>query len=900
MRRLRALALKLLRGPHADLIAHDLEDLYARDRAHGLSASRAHWRYARLLAASALSVWRAGDRHPVQAPRAVRAPLAAALHAPTGRGGSMLADLRFALRLFRKHPAPVGIAIGGLALAIGAVTSVFAIVDASMLRPYGMDDPETVARVTRPGGHRHGGWPYAAFLRMRDATPPGTARLESSRGASARIGTTPTAEDHRGRPVLFVSGGYLDVLGGRPSLGRSLLPSDDLPGAPPVVVVSDHFWETTLGSDASAPGKTLWVNGAPAVLVGVLEPGFTGPVKHPPAIWAPLAAYDDLLMGPAGGPEAAPPVDVVARLAPDASWRALEERLAVAVDRANPAGSSEVENPSARGVRLSGAASPIDEPDAEAYAVMVSVFGLAGLILALACANTANLLMAGAVTRRKEVGVRLALGATRGRLVRQMIHESLLLGAIAGAAGVLLAIWIVPIVGAAIQLPPEIDLGPDARVLLFTAAVAVVCGLGAGLSPARHGARGQVLAALQSQSGSRGAPAMPSRVRTSFVAFQAAASMLLLVFAALLVRSALTMTRVEVGFDAARVFAVTLTPVAPGLDHSTYLPAVVAAVRSLPSIEQAAVTRSAPFAGTGGHTFTRHGRAYRLRVNDSDEAFLAAVGVPVLRGRTFTQDEVRGGAAVALLSESAARALFPDTDPIGQTLLNEPAGPTRRQEQALIVGVVADAMLTRPDPESSGIIYRPLKEAAEWRGFTDQGLLYPPGLVVRTANPGAAARAVEDAIRQLDARVRPDVSFPKAAIDAYLDGTRTLAWLLGPPALLALALAAMGVFGVTALVVSQRTEEVSVRLALGASPADVRRLLVKDSLRPVVVGLATGLGLAVLIAGALGSHVVDISPYDPVSIAVAVATLVASTLVAVLLPARRAATTDPARLLRQE
>jgi predicted permease len=546
-------------------------------------------------------------------------------------------------------------------------------------------------------------------------------------------------------------------------------------------------------------------------------------------------------------------------------------------------------------VRVASAASPIDVAgDVEAYTVIACVVGLAALILMLACVNAGNLLMAAAVTRRTEIATRLALGATRGRLWRQLISESVLLGGLAGVLGILFTLWIVPIAAAQIQLPPEVDLAPDSRVLAFVAGIALMCGLGAGLSPARHGARGHLIASLQ--GGGPHLAGMPSRFRTSFVGVQAAASMLLLVLAALLTRSALVTTRVDVGFDADRLLAVSLRPVQAGLDEAAYLRAALAAVEQVPGVERVSATRSAPFSFFGDwQRVERNGRRYALEVNSSDEAFLGAVGIVLLRGRTFTRDEVAREAPVAMLSARAAETLFPGADPIGQSLTGQPAGDRRRQEPATVIGVVADAVLSRPDDENIGIIYRPLKR--EGTVVTDQGLSSPPDLLVRVASPAAAA-GIEEALRRVAVRVRPDVRFVRHTIDSWLAGTRMLAWTMAPPALLALVLAALGVFGVTAFATTQRLREVSIRMALGASGRDVARLLLRDSLRPVVIGLATGLGASLLVGRMLGSHFLWISPYDPLSLLLATAALLTCALVAVALPVHRVSKADPAGLLR--
>jgi predicted permease len=796
----------------------------------------------------------------------------------------MLQDLRFALRLFRKHSAPVGISVGGLALAIGVVTSVFSLVNASMLRPYGMDDPSSVMTVALPnhGGWSH--WAYSRFLQMREGSTLST--LEASLPERVRFSTAASTDRARDRPILFVSGGYLPTLGGRTSRGRALGPSDDRPGAPAAIVVSDHFWQTELTGDPAVVGKTVWLNDSPVSIVGVMQAEFTGPVKLRPSIWATFAVAKDVLGGLPFDATTRTPVEVIARLAPGATLQAAQDNLTAAVGRASAPGSTAAAAPPGTAApQLFSVASPIDRPDdPESVFVIASTFGAVGLVLALACANTANLLMAAAVTRRREIGVRLALGAAPRRLLRQMISESLLLGGLAAGLGFALAMWLAPVLRALVQMSPEIDTAPDGRVVLFTVAVALVCGAGCGLAPARHGVRGSVVSALQFRSGARVA-GMPSRSRTWFVGFQVAVSMLLLVVAALLARTAVAKARGDVGFDADRLLAVSVDVPRTQFDERMYLRAALDAVRTVPTVERASITQYLPLGGMAEHSRFAYGdRSYRLQVNRTDADYLATMGVRVLRGRAFTDEEVVREAPIALISASAARALFGDADAVGQSLSH--VSTEGGSDAPMVIGVVTDTLTDRLRPDSSGAIYRPISLQRS-----------NPGLIVRTANPGLAAGAVEEALRRIDPRVQPETWRVREKLDAFQSSTQMLVWLTGPIAVLAFLLAGLGVYGVTSFVVSQRRDEVSVRLAIGASAGDVLRLLVKDGLRPVISGLVVGLAAA-LVVGRLLASSVGISPYDPLAIGIATTTLLVGAFIAVIVPARRAAQTDPASVLR--
>ena len=324
MRPLRRLASFLVRGADADFIRHDLEEIYARDRAHGLPAWRAHLRYFRLLLRSALSVVHPGGY------------LTSSIEwLGEFRTGEALRDVRFGARLLRKHPVSAGIAIAGLGIAIGIVVSVFTIIDATMLRPFAMDDPASVVSVS-PADRHWPMWPYSSFLRMREETT--LARIEASTLEKVRIGTTSRDGGDITRFMLFVSGGYLEMLGGRPAQGRPLSAQDDSAGAPPVVMISHHLWSSALNADPAAIGQAIWINGIAVTLVGIMRPDFTGPIDADirPAVWASLSAFDDLLGGKALDRDSRVSVEVVGRLKTGASSRAAEDNLSAIVKRLRP------------------------------------------------------------------------------------------------------------------------------------------------------------------------------------------------------------------------------------------------------------------------------------------------------------------------------------------------------------------------------------------------------------------------------------------------------------------------------------------------------------------------------------------------------------------------------------
>jgi predicted permease len=542
------------------------------------------------------------------------------------------------------------------------------------------------------------------------------------------------------------------------------------------------------------------------------------------------------------------------------------------------------------GVRLESIGSgPTNSADRRVFAlVLASVFTVIGLVLIVGCINVANLLLASAVARRAEVGLRLALGASRARLARQLLTESLSLGLLSGAIALVLTMWLVPILARLAGAPSSIDTTPDLRVYAFLFVVSLAAGLGAGFAPARHAA-GDALASPLKGSGASGREAQPSsRLRPALVGVQAATSLVLVVLAALLTRGMIRATQVDVGFDAARLL--TVVPSFPRGAYDVagaqaYWNIVLERVRALPGVQAAALTSHPPF-GSGNRVtiFNRGGNRYTILHHDANAEYFTTLGLRTVRGRTFTADEVRAQAPVAVITESMAREFFPAADPIGQPLdrIGVEADPA-----VVIVGVVSDAITARLRELGAASIYRPMTDTRDAR------------LMIRADSPAALVAPVRSALHAIDPRVRLDIAPISDSLRRQLDEPRTLASMAATLALLALLLAVVGIYGVTAFVVGQRTHELGVRVALGATTTDVRRLLVLDSLRPIGYGLAGGVVASLLAGRVLRGTLYGIGAADPIAFGAAIALLLIVALGAVLLPTRRAAAVDPSSLLRQ-
>ena len=795
-------------------------------------------------------------------------------------------DLSHAGRMFRRSPGAVAVTVLGLSLAIAINTAIFSLLNAAVFRGIGISDPATAVRVLRAdkGGARSG-WPFAEFLALREMSP---RTIEAFLIDNARFSTTPVSpNDSSGQPaqMTFVSAGYLAAFGARPVLGRLLTTSDDVIGTPAAVVVSHGFWKRRLGSDPAIVGRQIWLNGVPVTVVGVAGRSFTGFFDQPPAFWAPLATFHVLFSGSPLSAVSQTGVNVFSRIPKGGSLEQTQAELsALAMRIGVDSGSSE--RPT--GVRLERAGSRFrNSAEIRTVTLVVGmVLTVMALVLVLACVNVANLQLASALARHREIGVRLAVGASRGRVVRQLLTESLALGIAAGAAGLVLTAWMLPVITIAVRAPVTIDVTPDLRVYAFLALISLGSGLGAGLAPARHGTRGDLMTPLKGEGG-RAQSARPGRLRAMLIGVQSAASIVLLIFAALLLRATLRATWIDVGFDAHHLVAV-----APAFGRERYDEARARAywhqalerVRSLPGARDAALTEFTPFGGSARLAIReRAGRRYTTLINHTDAEYFSTLGLRIVRGRGYSAAEVTAKAPVALVSESLARQFWPGVDPVGRTL-----EAFDGNAQVTIIGVVADAITARLRELATEILYRPLENPAAAQ------------ILIRTGGPPEAmVPAIRDALQPLDTRVRLDVNLVAAGLQRELDEPRILASLAGALAALALGLAVVGIYGVTSFVAGQRTREIGLRIAIGASTADVVRLLLVDSLRPVAFGLIAGGAGALLLTRVFGGLLYGVGSHDPLAFGGAVVILLAAATAAVYIPTRRAAAVDPAFVLRQ-
>jgi predicted permease len=794
-------------------------------------------------------------------------------------------DLSHAVRLFGRQPAVLLLTIVGLSLGLGIATAAFSIMNAAVLRGSGLVDPARAPGVLRTTGRSVStAWTYDEFLHLREGST--RMQVEALLTDAALVSTTGSKADAASTGLAFVSGGFFGATGGRVTAGRPLEVADEQYPGPPPVVVSFVFWTTRLLRDPGAVGRTIYVGRVAATVVGVAERGFVVPQSG--LLWMPLTAYGSVY--DAATPERTPQagIEVFGRLLPDVALSEAEAQLS-AVAAALPAEATARE--SGLRVRLDPRAGLGRESSSDALAIAALVFPVIGLVLLLACANVATVLISMAITRDREIGVRAALGASRGRIVRQLVTESLALGAIAAAIGLVFAYWAIPVIGTMIEAPAHADLAPDLAVYLFLGVVTLLAGIGAGLAPAWHGRGADLLTALQGE-GARPNRVAPRRLRSTLVTTQAAISVLLIVLATLSVRATVRAAAIDVGFDVAGLYAVSPGLGDPFVDDGaairSFWTRAIPGLQAVPGIHAVTLAELTPFGDATRTSITRDGLARVVLFNRTRVDYFETIGLRILAGRIYTRAEAAAGAPVAVVSESLARAYFPNRSPFGQLLPPEiPVASTR----PVVVGVAADAITERLHERNVFAVYEPLDHASE--GFAQLMIRVAPG---RT---GAIDRA-RQRLRSIDPQADVRIASVAARLRQEASRPRTLATLAAIVGALAIVLCIVGLYGLTASLVNQRAREMGVRVALGAEPRDLLRLLMWDSLRPVVLGLAAGAGAALLASRVVvAAMFFGVSPQDPLAFLGAGALLLTAATLAVLVPARRAAAVDAACVLRR-
>jgi predicted permease len=803
--------------------------------------------------------------------------------------GDARCDLRHAARLFARQPAILLLAIVGLSLGLGIATAAFSIMNAAVLRGEGLVDPDRAPGVLRTTDRSTATtWRYDELIHLREGAT--RMQVEGVLTEAAPIATTAAIADAPSANVAFVSEGFFAATGGRVIAGRPLVEFDARHNGPPPVVVSFTFWTMRLNQDPAVIGKAIRVGRTTATIVGIAARGFSVPNRS--LLWMPLTAYGAVYDSGDSDtirkrtPEAG--VEVFGRLLPDVALAEAEAQLSAVAATLPMSGTSS--DPTLR-VTLDPDAGLGRASSSDALAIAAMVFAVIALVLLLAVANVSSVLIATAITREREIGVRAALGARRGRLVRQLVTESLALGAIAALLAVIVTSWAIPVIGTMLEAPAGADLAPDLTVYVFLGLVTLVSGVGAGLAPAWHGRGTDLVTALKGEGAHQNRVA-PRRLRSLLVTIQAVLSVALIVLAMLFVRAAVRGAAIDVGFDATGLYAVSPGPGdaidADPVNLTNYWSRAKSELQAVPGVRAVTVAELTPFDGLSRTSITREEPSRVIYFTGTHAEYFETMGLRILAGRAYTRDEVATKAPVALISHSLARAYWQDQSPLGQALPSQiPVSASR----PVIIGVVADAITARVHDRNTFAVYEPIDPANAM--FAQ--------LLIRT-EPGApgAINLASQRLRSIDPQANIQVASVAARLQQETDRPRILATLTGIVGIVAIVLSVIGLYGLTASVVRQRAREMGVRVAMGAEPRDLLRLLMWDSLKPVVVGLAAGAASALLASRVVESTMLfGVSPQDPMAFAGAAAILLAAATLAVLVPARSAASVDAAVVLRR-
>ncbi|HKS06706.1 MAG TPA: ABC transporter permease [Gemmatimonadaceae bacterium] len=809
---------------------------------------------------------------------------------------TFLQDLRYAYRQLVANRSMSIIAILTLALGIGANMSVLSLINATLFKPAPASEPGQLVWVALRNEQRgrFTSWSYPRYKDFAEFTRSYTGVLTYGSLEISLGGDNP--QRMRG---LAVSGNYFDVLGLRPALGRTLHASDDAPGGPPVAVISHATWMARFGGDSTIVGKQVVINAQPFTLVGVAPKGFTGiSLGDATSVWLPVASVaavfpdsDWMLTGRNSGW-----LRTVARLKSDRSVEQAASEAIVVAPRLEPDSTPPDDRRTLVVTPLAGGLDPANRAEAAPILGLIMVVPL--LVLAVACANVANLFVARGMRRRKELAVRRALGASRARLVRQLLTECVLLAIAAAGVGTLVSSWLTAIITKVAAVPPDVApaLVPDIRVFIATFVLSVAAGVLFGLLPSLSVTRDTLTPALKNESVTLRVGRTRHYLRNTFVVGQVAVSLLLLITAGLFVGSLTKALSVNPGFEAHNTVAMAFDLRAQGYTDeriNAFQMRLLDELSATTGIEAAALANVIPLSSRSmNSTIQREGAAdgdyLTSQFGMVTADFFSTLRIPFVRGRAFTRQEVAAGARVMVINETLAREFWPNEDPLGKRI-NFGSGSLRE-----VIGVVRDGK------------YRTLAETRAlshlWVPATTADLAGDVTLVARgTADTKTTIDAATGVFRRLDANLP---LFRIASLDENLagtvDGQRAGAGMLAVFGTLAITLAALGIFGVISQGVATRTREIGIRMSLGARSADVVGAFVREGLGLTLIGGVIGVGLSFAVSKLLGTLLFGLRATDAITFASACGILGLIALVASFVPARRAAKVDPLIALRTE
>ncbi len=822
-----------------------------------------------------------------------------------------MTDVRYAVRRLLASPGFTLAALATMALGIGANSAIFTIVNTVMLKPAAVARPERLVEI---------------YTNDRDGTPVTSSYLDYLDvralpvfdGAAAYELTLLNRTDTSPSSVIFgetVAGTYFSVLGIRPMIGRAFAPEDDRPGATPTAILGYGYWQRHFGGDPGVLGRTLTLNGRTVSIIGVAPPTYKGAlVGFVIDLWVPLNINYDLAAESRDRERRSNrSLFTKARLAEGVS--VVEAQAAVDVLAARLSATYPDSNQdrtmslyASSDVRLHP---NIDKAIAPVAALLMAV---PGLVLLVACANVANLLLARASGRTREIAVRLAVGASRARLVRLLLTESVILAVTGGAAGLLLAWWLLRLLQGwnppGLPIPVALDLAMDYRVLWFTLLVSLATGAFFGLAPALQATRPGLIGGLKDESGSGWRSHKRFGMRNILVVTQVAVSLVLLTAAGLFIRSLQRAQDIDPGFERERAIILTPAMMLSGLkadNKRAFIERLRDRLAAIPGVDAVTLADRVPLGAQVRTTSVvvdnqqpdEHGRGTEVDYTINDAGYFSVLGIPVLRGRDFTPADDKTAPNVAIVSAAFAAKFFPGVDPLGHQIRFATGRRADAKGDAItteiapmtVIGVARDTKVRTLGEDPRPYLYRP------WRQ-TDEDIAF---VIRTTGDPASLVNTVRQTALALDPNL-PILSLNtmRQHLSLMLTPPRLAAAMLGIFGTLAILLASLGLYAVVAFAAARRTKEIGIRVALGASPSHVIRLVVREGMTLVAIGVGLGFVLAAGMSRPLGAYLYGLDGLDPITFASVAAVMLGTALVANYLPARRAVRVDALSAIRYE
>jgi predicted permease len=802
-------------------------------------------------------------------------------------------DLRYGVRMLLKRPGFTAIALLSLALGIGANTAIFSVVNAVLLRALPYKNPDSLVRISafnQQRGINDGAFSFPRFLHMREQNHV----FEDISVYMSESFNLTGAEEPEQIQGARVSASLFNILGVSPKLGRTFLPEEDQPGGSNVAVLSHSLWRRRFNSDPNLIGKAITLSGSSFIVIGVMPENFQFPYQET-HLWA-TKVFETNRFTPEQIRSGAGFLIALARLKSNTDMKLAQSDMDLISRNYQQQNPSLTDADPNAGIRLVLFQNFIVQ---DIRLALLVVFGAVGLVLLIACANVANLLLARATTRQREIAIRAALGASRFRIIRQLLTESLLLSVIGGFLGLLLTTWCVDLIVAANPnfIPRVQEISIDRNVLFFSLLISALTGTFFGIAPAIRMSSPVLNEALK--EGGRGAETYSRNwTRSLLVVSEVSLSLVLLIGAGLLIQSFIRLQSVNTGFNSENLLTMYISlsqsKYPENNNKTAFFNQVLERIESIPGVQAAGASLSIPPQGNVLAPYLLEsgpqlppGERPLASWSTISPGYLKTMNIPLLKGRQFTEQDLENSQTVAIINESMARSVWPNEDPIGKRMT-----VGRMTKPSEIVGIVVDVKNAGLEAETRSQIYTPYPQRP-WAAMN---------IVVRTTgDPLSLTSAIRSQVFSVD-KEQPviDVQTMDQILSNSISQRRLTMYLLGMFAILALVLAFIGIYGVIAYSVTQRMREIGVRMALGAQKNDVLKLVIVEGMKPAIIGILLGLVIALSLTRLISSMLFGISAIDPATFTVISALLSIVALFACYIPAHRAASVDPMVALRNE